>query len=82
MTIQGLQNSGLNQPIKPSPYTKMADIKISTKGIESLRKELNPLNASDLDQLKPIVLQSKKEDKDQESIQSSSTPDPGYHMGK
>ena len=27
-------------------------------------------------------LHSKKEDKDQESIQSSTTPDPGYHMGK
>ena len=27
-------------------------------------------------------LQSKKGGKDQESIQSGSTPDPGYHMGK
>ena len=26
--------------------------------------------------------QSKKDGKDQESIQSSATPDPGYHMGK
>ena len=25
---------------------------------------------------------SKKDDKDQETIQSSTTPDPGYHMGK
>ena len=25
---------------------------------------------------------SKKDSKDQESIQSSTTPDPGYHMGK
>ena len=25
---------------------------------------------------------SKKDGKDQESIQSSTTPDPGYHMGK
>ena len=25
---------------------------------------------------------SKKEGKDQEWIQSSTTPDPGYHMGK
>ena len=29
-----------------------------------------------------IKLQRKKDGKDQESIQSSSTPDPGYHMGK
>ena len=27
------------------------------------------------------VYKSKKEGKDQETIQSSSTPDPGYHMG-
>ena len=26
--------------------------------------------------------QSKKDGKDQETIQSSTTPDPGYHMGK
>ena len=25
---------------------------------------------------------SKKDGKDQETIQSSTTPDPGYHMGK
>ena len=25
---------------------------------------------------------SKKDDKDQETIQSSTTPNPGYHMGK
>ena len=29
-----------------------------------------------------VSTQSKKEDKDQETIQSSTTPDPGYHMGK
>ena len=28
------------------------------------------------------VVQSKKDGKDQESIQSRTTPDPGYHMGK
>ena len=27
-------------------------------------------------------LQSKKDGKDQETTQSSTTPDPGYHMGK
>ena len=27
-------------------------------------------------------LESKKGGKDQETIQSSTTPDPGYHMGK
>ena len=27
-------------------------------------------------------LQSKKDGKDQETIQSSTTPDPGYHRGK
>ena len=27
-------------------------------------------------------VQIKEEDKDQESIQSSTTPDPGHHMGK
>ena len=29
-----------------------------------------------------IYVQSKKDDKDHETIQSSTTPDPGYHMGK
>ena len=42
MTLQDLEDSGVNQPFKPSPYTKMADIKISTQGIESLLKKLNP----------------------------------------
>ena len=30
----------------------------------------------------PHRLQSKEEGKDQESIQSSTTPDPGHHMRK
>ena len=29
-----------------------------------------------------VLGQSKKEDKEQESIQSSTTPNPGHHMGK
>ena len=29
-----------------------------------------------------VQYESKKESKDQESIQSSTTPDPGYQMGK
>ena len=28
------------------------------------------------------LLESKKDDKDQETIQSNTTPDPVYHMGK
>ena len=28
------------------------------------------------------LLESKKDGKDQETIQSSTTPEPGYHMGK
>ena len=28
------------------------------------------------------AIQSKKDDRDQEMKQSSTTPDPGYHMGK
>ena len=28
------------------------------------------------------LLESKKDGKDQETIQSSTTPDPGHHMGK
>ena len=53
MTLQDLEDSGVNQPIKPSPYTK-----ISTHGIESLLKKLNPHKASGPDQLTPIVLQT------------------------
>ena len=29
-----------------------------------------------------VLVQSKKDGKDQELIQSSTTPDPGYHMEK
>ena len=29
-----------------------------------------------------MIFQSKEEGKDQESIQSITTPDPGHHMGK
>ena len=29
-----------------------------------------------------VHTKSKKDGKDQDTIQSSSTPDPGYHMGK
>ena len=29
-----------------------------------------------------LMEKSREEGKDQESIQSSTTPDPGYHMGK
>ena len=32
--------------------------------------------------LKTIIKYSKKDSKDQETTQSSTTPDPGYHMGK
>ena len=29
-----------------------------------------------------VTMQKRKGDKDQDSIQSSTTPDPGYHIGK
>ena len=58
MALQDLEDSWVNQPIKPSPYTRMADIKISTQGIENLLKKLNPHKASGTDQLKPIVLRT------------------------
>ena len=38
-----------------------------------LRQRSEPNNIGDW------LIQSKKDDKDQESIQSSTTPDPGYH---
>ena len=34
------------------------------------------------DALPVELVQSKKDGKDKEMIQSSTTPDPGYHMGK
>ena len=43
------------------------------------------LSLPDNNQFDVIVIQSKKDGKDgkdQESIQSSTTPDLGYHMGK
>ena len=48
----------------------------------------NPLSfiyvdREDTDQARKMLdAQSKKDAKDQETIESSSTPDPGYHMGK
>ena len=40
------------------------------------------LGCSEVKQNARFSLQSKKEGKYQESIQSSTTPDPGHHMGK
>ena len=58
MTLQGMHDSRVNQVPTSSPYTKMADIQIMTKGIDSLLKILNPHKASGPDQLKPTVLQA------------------------
>ena len=58
MTLQDMHDSGVNQIPTSSPYTKMADIQISAKGIESLLKKVNPHKATGPDQLKPIVLQN------------------------
>ena len=55
MTIQDMHDSGVNQISTSSPYTKMADIHISAKGIESLLKKFKPHKTSGTDQLKPIV---------------------------
>ena len=55
MTQQDMYDSGVNQIHISSPYTKMADIQTSAKGIEGLLKKLK---ASGPDQLKPIVLQT------------------------
>ena len=41
---------------------------------------LNPILIKPL--LGILIAQSEKEGKDQESIQSSTKPDPGHHMGK
>ena len=57
-TLQDLHDLGPNLPFQASPYTKMPDIEISSKGIECLLKKLNPHKASGPDQLKPIVLQT------------------------
>ena len=43
------------------------------KGVAIIRREIS---------LKVICEKGKRVGKDQESIQSSTTPDPGYHMGK
>ena len=47
-------------------------------------KPVSPLPGHDqyLIYINRLYNQSKKGGKDQESIQSSTTPDPGYHMGK
>ena len=53
-----MHDSGVNQIPTSSPYSKMADIQISTKGIESLLKKLSPHKSSGPDQHKHIVVQN------------------------
>ena len=48
----------MNPPFKPSPHSEMADIQVSTQGIEKLLKGLNPHKAAGPDKFKPIVLQT------------------------
>ena len=57
-TLQDLHDSGLNQPLRPSPHPKMPEIHVSQSGIEKLLKGLNPHKAAGPDKFKPIVLQT------------------------
>ena len=57
-TLQDLHDSGLNQPLRPSPHPKMPEIHVSQSGIEKLPKGLNPHKAAGPDKFKPIVLQT------------------------
>ena len=60
--------------------------KISTLDVNVRREIPTPLNNLEKQILQKCtgfdMILSKKDGKDQESIQSSITPDPGYHMGK
>ena len=51
--------------------------KLSTLGLTVLLKKIGEVGISIM-HFYCITVQSKKEGKDQESIQSSATPDPGY----
>ena len=57
-TLQDLHDSGMNPPFKPSPHPKMPDIQVSTQGIETLLKGLNPHKAAGLDKFTPIIQQT------------------------
>ena len=57
MTLQDMHDSGVNEIHTSSPYTKMADIQISAKGIESLLKKLNPHKASGPDQINQVCFE-------------------------
>ena len=63
-------------PCSTTPH--MESITVSTNSITKLLKDLKPHKAAGPNQIKRLVLQSKKEGKDQEPTQSSTKPDPGY----
>ena len=73
----------INQDIKgdKAKIRSQQYIKLNTGAKEI--KQVNPGGPDNSQSIWPIPShQSKKEGNDQESIQSSSIPDPGYHMGK
>ena len=90
MAVQDLSNSGTIDPsqipgecLSTTPHMESTtphkeSITVSTNSITKLLTDLNPLKAAGPDQIKGLVLQSKKEGKDQEPTQSSTKPDPGY----
>ena len=45
-TLQDLHDSGINQPLRPSPHPKMPEIHVSQSGIEKLLKGLKPNKAA------------------------------------
>ena len=55
----------------------------SFKKLQNVKKKLHVhIYLMAPNRLKTIIKYSKKDSKDQETIQSNTTPDPGYHMGK
>ena len=72
---------------KSIPYTFvcLANIPISIKtlpGPQLLLKDIRKETTKSDHDKKMLQLQSEKGGKDQESTQSRTTPDPGYHMGQ
>ena len=55
---------------------------LHTCTVKSRKFEVHPLTHSSKTDFSRSDNKSKKGGIDQESIQSSATPDPGYHMGK
>ena len=66
---------------KPNNSTKIYSITEDSLDLSSKSINLSA-HPSMVNSITNVSMQNRKDGKDQETIQSSATPDPGYHKGK